>query len=143
MKSNEVPKKLKVNNNINNIFSEKLCNNGEKKIVKTEFTKTNSKGKRKDKNSTEKENNKLIKTKLPIEKIKYIIKSLVGNNVVCEKNNGFFKFICKAKIGKDDLIFILEIISKNYDTFVLKGTLEKGETKTYKKILKKFKEKLN
>ena len=63
--------------------------------------------------------------------------------MVENRDNGNFKFICKTKCGKDDLIFYLELISKSYDSLTLKGTLSKGETKCYKELLFKIKEKLN
>ena len=58
-------------------------------------------------------------------------------------SNGFQRFICKTKNEKEELNFILEVSIKNYDTSIIKGTLEKGETKAYKDLLNKIKEKLN
>ena len=121
------------------------------KSLKREISPNNSKNKRKQKNNkntdnsnnSEKEDDKLIKTKLSLDKIKQVIKKYVGNNVVENRDNGNFKFICKTKCGKDDLIFYLELISKSYDSLTLKGTLSKGETKCYKELLFKIKEKLN
>ena len=142
-KLNDIIKNSKTNNNINSIFSRKLFHNNDTKIVKTELNGKNSQSKRKVKKNVGKENEKLIKTKLPIEKIKQIIKQYVGNNVKSDFSNGFQRFICKTKNEKEELNFILEVSIKNYDTSIIKGTLEKGETKAYKELLNKIKEKLN
>ena len=138
-----------INNSRKNLFSRKNDNknNGETKCVKTDIS-YNSQNKKKSKsrikdNNEKCENIKLIKTKLSLDKIKQIIKRYVGNNVVEGRDNGNFKFICKTKFEKDDLIFHLELISKTYDGLTLKGILVKGETRYYKELLFKIKEKLN
>ena len=139
------------NNSRKNIFSRKNENNNESKILKTDIS-NNSQNKRKNRSKNNNDHNdkndknediKLIKTKLSLDKIKQIIKKYVGNNVVESRDNGNFKFICKTKFEKDDLIFHLELISKTYDTLTLKGILVKGETRYYKELLYKIKEKLN
>ena len=53
-----------------------------------------------------------------------------------------FKFICKTGVGKDDLIFYLELISMNFDTRIFRATLIKGETNIYKDLILKIREKL-
>ena len=88
------------------------------------------------------EENQLIKTSVSFDKIKQEIKKLVGNNVVENNDERNFKFICKTKIGKDDLIFYLELISMNFDTRIFRATLIKGETNIYKDLILKIKEKL-
>ena len=140
---------LKQNNtSMNNMFGRKTCNNNNNqvKIVKTENCKEHSQNKKKNKNNksieSEKGDDKLLKSKLSLNKIKQIIKKYVGNNVIESKDNGIFKYICKTKFGKDELIFHLELISKTYDSFTLKGILVKGETKWYKELISKIKEKI-
>ena len=91
---------------------------------------------------TKQEENQLIKTSVSFDKIKQEIKKLVGNNVVENNDERNFKFICKTKIGKDDLIFYLELISMNFDTRIFRATLIKGETNIYKDLILKIKEKL-
>ena len=114
--------------------------------IKTEDLKNNSlcnkKKKKKNRNEMDKTDDKLIKTKFGLDKIKQVIKKYVGNNVLEDKNDGCFKFICKTKLGKDDLIFHLELISKNFDNMVFAGKLIKGETKIYKELFFKIKYKL-
>ena len=88
------------------------------------------------------EENQLIKTSVSFDKIKQEIKKLVGNNVVENNDERNFKFICKTKIGKDDLIFYLELISMNFDTRIFRATLIKGETNIYKDLILKIREKL-
>ena len=140
---------MKHNNpNVKSLFYRKTNNNNDSKIVNTEKSKTNSKNKKilknnNNKSDLDKEDDKLMKTKLTLNKIKQIIKRYVGNNVIEIKDNGIFKFVCKAKLGKDELIFHIELISKSYDTLTLKGNLVKGETKIYKDLLNKIKEKLS
>ena len=130
------------------MFGRKTCNsnNNQVKIIKTENCKEYSQNKKKNKNNksieSDKVDDKLLKTKLSLNKIKQIIKKYVGNNVIESKDNGIFKYICKAKFGKDELIFHLELISKTYDSFTLKGILVKGETKLYKELIYKIKEKI-
>ena len=53
------------------------------------------------------------------------------------------KFVCKLKIGKDDFNFYLELIDTNFDKNIFKGTLIQGETRLYKELLLKIKEKLS
>ena len=114
--------------------------------IKTEGLKNNSlcnkKKKKKNRNEMDETDDKLIKTKFELDKIKQVIKKYVGNNVLEDKNNGYFKFICKTKLGKDDLIFHLELISKTFDNMVFEGKLIKGETKIYKELFFKIKYKL-
>ena len=66
----------------------------------------------------------------------------MGNNVIEEKNYGNFKYACKTKMGKDDLIFDLELVKKNYDYIMFEGKLIRGETKFYKELFFKIKDKL-
>ena len=140
---------MKHNNpNVKSLFYRKTNNNNDSKFVNTEKSKTNSKNKKilknnNNKSDLDKEDDKLMKTKLTLNKIKQIIKRYVGNNVLEIKDNGIFKFVCKAKLVKDELIFHIELISKSYDTLKLKGNLVKGETKIYKDLLNKIKEKLS
>ena len=134
-------------NNVKNKKNGTEHNNNDGKIYKTEIFKSGTQMNRRNKNNKchdgEIGEDKLIETKLPLDKIKQSIKKLVGNNVLEGKDNGNFKFICKAKCGKDDLIFHLELISKTYYSFTFKGTLIRGETKFYKDLFLKIKEKLN
>ena len=137
---------FKQNNvSIKSMLARKTCINNQVTIIKIENAKE-SQNKKKNKNNKnnniEKEDDKLIKTKLPLYKIKQIIKKYVGNNVQEIKDNGIFKYICKAKFGKDELIFHLELVSKTYDSFTFKGILVKGETKLYKELLSKIKEQI-
>ena len=140
---------MKQNNaNVKSIFSRKTNTNNDSKIVNTEKSKTNSKNKKKLRNNKskidlDKGDDKCMKTKLTLSKIRPIIKKYVGNNVLESKDNGIFKFICKTKFGKDELIFHIELISKAFDTLTFKGNLVKGETKVYKELLNKIKEKLS
>ena len=108
---------------------------------KNEIIKINSANKKRMKNT--KEENLVIKSTLPLEEIRQIIKKIVGNNVVENYEERNVKFICKTRIGKDDLIFHLELISMNFETKIFGGKLIQGETKTYKEILLKLKEKLS
>ena len=89
-----------------------------------------------------KDESQIIKTKLSLDIIRQTIKKFVGNNVVENNLQGNFKFICRTKIGKDDLVFYLELISFNFETRIFKGSLIQGETKLYKELLLKIKEKL-
>ena len=89
------------------------------------------------------EENQLIKTTVSLDKIREVIKKYVGNNVVENNDEKNFKFICKTKIGKDEINFYLELISINFDTRIFKGTLIQGETRLYKELLLKIKEKLS
>ena len=139
---NDNSKNRKKDDNHNN-------NNNEGKITKTEISKNISLDKKRNKknnnnksNDIEKGDDKLIKTKISLDKIKHIIKKYVGNNVLEGRDSGNFKFICKAKCGKDDLIFHLELISKSFDALIFEGKLIKGETKLYKELFFKIKEKL-
>ena len=109
-----------------------------KENIKTEIYRNKSHYK-KNKN---KNDEKIIKTKLELDKIKQIIKRFVGNNVIEEKNYGNFKYACKTKMGKDDLIFDLELVKKNYDYIMFEGKLIRGETKFYKELFFKIKDKL-
>ena len=95
------------------------------------------------KNKKIKEDNFIIKTNLSFDKIRQIIKNYVGNNVVENNESKNFKFICKTKVGKDEIIFNLELIDTNFDTQIFKGNLIQGETRLYKEILLKIKEKLS
>ena len=95
------------------------------------------------KNKKIKEDNFIIKTNLSFDKIRQIIKNYVGNNVVENNESKNFKFICKTKVGKDEIIFNLELIDTNFDTQVFKGNLIQGETRLYKESLLKIKEKLS
>ena len=141
---------IKQNNNIKNKKNgteHNSNNNNEGKIYKTEILKSSTEMKRRNKankfHGGEIGEDKLIETKLPLDKIKQAIKKLVGNNVLEGKDNGNFKFICKTKYGKEELIFHLELISKTYYSLTFKGTLVRGETKLYKELFLKIKEKLN
>ena len=96
----------------------------------------------KKRNKFKKEESLLIKTTLSFDGIRQILKKLVGNNVVENYDEKNLKFICKTKIGKDELIFYLELISMNYEKRIFKSTLIQGETKLYKELLLKIKEKL-
>ena len=89
------------------------------------------------------EENQLIKTSVSLNKIREVIKKYVGNNVVENNDEKNFKFICKTKIGKDEINFYLELIAVNFGTRIFKGTLIQGETKIYKELLLKIKEKLS
>ena len=89
-----------------------------------------------------KDESQIIKTKLSLDIIRQTIKKFVGNNVVENNLQGNYKFICRTKIGKDDLVFYLELISFNFETRIFKGSLIQGETKLYKELLLKIKEKL-
>ena len=131
------PNKVQENSKNNN----KKLSNSHTKILKTENpNRTVSHNKRSTKNISGKEDDKLIVTKFPKDKIKQIIKRYVGNNVK-EENLG--KFICKKKKGKDEIVFTLEIVKQNYDSIILKSNLNKGETKAYKELLSKIKENLS
>ena len=90
-----------------------------------------------------KDESQIIKTKLSLDIIRQTIKKFVGNNVVENNLQGNYKFICRTKIGKDDLVFYLELISFNFETRIFKGSLIQGETKLYKELLLKIKEKLS
>ena len=132
------PNKVQENSKNNN---NKKLSNSHTKILKTENpNRTISHNKRSTKNINGKEDDKLIVTKFPKDKIKQIIKRYVGNNVK-EENLG--KFICKKKKGKDEIVFTLEIVKQNYDSIILKSNLNKGETKAYKELLSKIKENLS
>ena len=132
------PNKVQENSKNNN---NKKLSNSHTKILKTENpNRTISHNKRSTKNINGKEDDKLIVTKFPKDKIKQIIKRYVGNNVK-EENLG--KFICKKKIVKDEIDFTLEIVKQNYDSIILKSNLNKGETKAYKELLSKIKENLS
>ena len=89
------------------------------------------------------EDEQIIRTSVSFDKIRQIIKKFVGNNVVENNDERNFKFICKTNIGKDELIFYLELISMNFEMRIFKGTLIQGETKLYKDLLLKIKEKLS
>ena len=89
-----------------------------------------------------KDESQIIKTKLSLDIIRQTMKKFVGNNVVENNLQGNFKFICRTKVGKDDLVFYLELISFNFETRIFKGSLIQGETKLYKELLLKIKEKL-
>ena len=120
--------------------SKKLLNNNSK-ILKTELpNRTVSHNRKNTKNKNGKEDDKLIFTKFPKDKIKQIIKRYVGNNV---KEESIDKFICKTKKGKDEIVFTFEIVKQNFDNIILKSNLNKGETKAYKELLSKIKEKLS
>ena len=89
------PNKVQENSKNNN---NKKLSNSHTKILKTENpNRTISHNKRSTKNINGKEDDKLIVTKFPKDKIKQIIKRYVGNNVK-EENLG--KFICKKKKRK-------------------------------------------
>ena len=147
------PSKENIKHNINNNSKNRKKdethnnnNNNEGKSVKTGISKNISLNKKRNKNNKnndiEKGDGKLIRTKISFDSIRHIIKRYVGNNVLESKDNGNFKFICKTKCGKDDLIFHLELISKSFDVLTFEGTLVKGETKLYKELFFKIKEKL-
>ena len=110
------------------------------KINKKDELKTNTQENKNMKNR--KDESQIIKTKLSLDIIRQTIKKFVGNNVVENNLQGNFKFICRTKIGKDDLVFYLELISFNFETRIFKGSLIQGETKLYKELLLKIKEKL-
>ena len=87
---------MKQNNaNVKSIFSRKTNTNNDSKIVNTEKSKTNSKNKKKLRNNKskidlDKGNDKCMKTKLTLSKIRPIIKKYVGNNVLESKDNDIF-----------------------------------------------------
>ena len=110
------------------------------KINKKDELKINAQENKNMKNR--KDESQIIKTKLSLDIIRQTIKKFVGNNVVENNLQGNFKFICRTKIGKDDLVFYLELISFNFETRIFKGSLIQGETKLYKELLLKIKEKL-
>ena len=110
------------------------------KINKKDELKTNTQENKNMKNR--KDESQIIKTKLSLDIIRQTIKKFVGNNVVENNLQGNYKFICRTKIGKDDLVFYLELISFNFETRIFKGSLIQGETKLYKELLLKIKEKL-
>ena len=89
------------------------------------------------------EDEQIIRTSVSFDNIRQVIKKFVGNNVVENNDERNFKFICKTNIGKDELIFYLELISMNFEMRIFKGTLIQGETKLYKDLLLKIKEKLS
>ena len=89
------------------------------------------------------EDEQIIRTSVSFDNIRQVIKKFVGNNVVENNDERNFKFICKTNIGKDELIFYLELISMNFEMRIFKGTLIQGETKLYKDLLIKIKEKLS
>ena len=135
-------KDININNNKKDKNKTKLLNLISPKMSnKNEIIKINSANKKRMKNT--KEENLVIKSTLPLEEIRQIIKKIVGNNVVENYEERNVKFICKTRIGKDDLIFHLELISMNFETKIFGGKLIQGETKTYKEILLKLKEKLS
>ena len=110
------------------------------KINKKDELKINTQENKNMKNR--KDESQIIKTKLSLDIIRQTIKKFVGNNVVENNLQGNYKFICRTKIGKDDLVFYLELISFNFETRIFKGSLIQGETKLYKELLLKIKEKL-
>ena len=110
------------------------------KINKKDELKINAQENKNMKNR--KDESQIIKTKLSLDIIRQTIKKFVGNNVVENNLQGNYKFICRTKIGKDDLVFYLELISFNFETRIFKGSLIQGETKLYKELLLKIKEKL-
>lgn len=127
-----------------NNFSQKDFNTKREINKEKKTPKKNEKGELRIFNKKLKqEENHLIKTSVSFDKIKQVIKKLVGNNVVENNAERNFKFICKTKIGKDDLNFNLELISKNFETRIFRGTLIQGETRLYKDLLLKIKEKLS
>ena len=137
-KFSKSPNKVLENSKSNN--TKKLISNNSQ-ILKTENpNRTVSHNKRNTKNNHGKEDDKLIVTKFPKDKIKQIVKKYVGNNV---KEESLGKFICKKKKGKDEIVFTLEIVKQNYDCIILKSNLNKGETKAYKELLSKIKENLS
>ena len=132
------------NINVNNkkeTNKEKIMSLISPKLNKNDIFKINIIDKKRIKNK--KEENCLIKTCLSLDQIRQILKKLVGNNVIENNEEKNFKFVCKLKIGKDDLIFYLELIAINFETRIFKGTLIQGETRIYKELLLKIKEKLN
>ena len=139
-KYNFFAKKEKKSNNKKDIDKDKLNSLMSPKLNKSEIFKKNLTDK---KIKNKKEENLLIKTTISFDEIRQIIKKLIGNNVVENNEEKNFKFICKTKIGKDDLMFYLELIGMNYGRRIFKGTLIQGETKLYKELLLKLKEKLN
>ena len=139
-KYNFFAKKEKKSNNKKEIDKDKLNSLMSPKLNKSEIFKKNLTDK---KIKNKKEENLLIKTTISFDEIRQTIKKLIGNNVVENYEEKNLKFICKTKIGKDDLMFYLELIGMNYGTRIFKGTLIQGETKLYKELLLKLKEKLN
>ena len=132
------------NINVNNkkeTNKEKIMSLISPKLNKNDIFKINIIDKKRIKNK--KEENCLIKTCLSLDQIRQILKKLVGNNVIENNEEKNFKFVCKLKIGKDDLIFYLELIAINFETRIFKGTLIQGETRIYKELLLKIKKKLN
>ena len=128
-------------NNKKDPNNEKLMSLISPKANKNEIFKINVFDKKRSKNK--KEENGLIKTRLSVEQVRQVIKKFVGNNVVENHDKKKLKFVCKLKIGKDDLNFYLELIDTNFDKNIFKGTLIQGETRLYKELLLKIKEKLS
>ena len=123
-------------NNKKDPNNEKLMSLISPKANKNEIFKINVFDKKRSKNK--KEENGLIKTRLSVEQVRQVIKKFVGNNVVENHDKKKLKFVCKLKIGKDDLNFYLELIDTNFDKNIFKGTLIQGETRLYKELLLKF-----
>ena len=128
-------------NNKKDPNNEKLMSLISPKANKNEIFKINVFDKKRSKNKNEE--NGLIKTRLSVEQVRQVIKKFVGNNVVENHDKKKLKFVCKLKIGKDDLNFYLELIDTNFDKNIFKGTLIQGETRLYKELLLKIKEKLS
>jgi hypothetical protein len=130
-------------NKYNNFFQKDIKVKKETNIDKITPRKKNQSELRIFNKKIKQEENQLIKTRVSFDIIKQEIKKLVGNNVVENNDERNFKFICKTKIGKDDLIFHLELISMNFETRVFRATLIQGETSIYKDLILKIKEKLS
>ena len=135
---NNLPK----DNSKTDINKEKIISGVKPIINKNEIIKRNSSNKKKIRNKKE-ENLLIIKTTVSFDEIRQIIKKFVGNNVIEKKDENNLKFICKTKIGKEDLFFNLELININFGIRTFKGTLIQGETNIYKELLLKIKEKLS
>ena len=143
MRIDEIKKNREAHLNKYNNFSQKdIKVKKETNIEKITPKKKNQSELRIFNKKIKQEENQLIKTSVSFDIIKQEIKKLVGNNVVENNDERNFKFICKTKIGKDDLIFHLELISMNFETRVFRATLIQGETSIYKDLILKIKEKL-
>ena len=83
-----------------------------------------------------------IKTIKDISKIKQIVKSIIGSNVVVTKENGKTIFHCKKPLITCIIIFDLIIETTNIMTSVIEGKLLNGDVSTYKRLFEKIKHKL-
>ena len=86
--------------------------------------------------------NKIIYSKVSIDKIKDIVENNIGNKIEVKKNKNIIIFDCKYKEGNNIINFRLNL-SKNYkDFFSITPNLIKGNQNIYKLIIDKIKNKL-